>query len=421
MGTTPLHDALPSTGRAATRLPGRAPVRVVDLDLDDPAVLRAPGGPSADARDGCRGAPVLALVRLHGHPLGLVTVNAPDGGTAELRRELLAAAHRELRVPALSTATPAARPGRVGRARVPAGPVTISVVVTTHDRADPLRPCLDSLLRNGHPRYEVIVVDGTPAGGPARRPDRDRKHGRVRRPGAPADPAHAHRLGLAAARGGIVAFTDAGTLADPGWLAALAAAFAADGRIGAVTGLVLPAGPGALAATARAGSPGPDFAARTRTLADPPFPFAAAGVGAGVRGGVNLAFRTRLLRDLGGFAHGGDDLLAVLRVLAAGHALAHAPDALVWDLRGPAPAHALGRGTHLAAALAREPVLLSALFPALLSRLPGGLRYAARRVRTTPDPDAADRLGRVPLRRTGDPGAAGPGPAAGELHAEGRS
>ncbi|MER7772745.1 glycosyltransferase family 2 protein [Kitasatospora sp. NPDC096140] len=389
--------------RPAARDSLHTPVRVVDLDLDEPSGLRSPGGLGAAAPDGR----VLALVRLHGHPLGLVTATGAAGHSAALRRALVDAAHRELRVPSLSTATPAARPGRVGRARVPADPVTVSVIVATHNRADLLRSCLDSLLRNGYPRFEVIVVDNAPADDTAERLIRDRYRGRVRYLREPvAGLARAHNTGLAAARGEIAAFTDDDTLVDPGWIAALAQTFAEDRRIGCVTGLILPAelDTPAQAALECHGGFAKGFAARTWTLADGPadplFPFAAGRFGSG----ANMAFRTARLRALGGFdpatgtgtpARGGDDLLSFFRILVAGHAIAYAPDAIVWHRHrrtmDAVPAQAFGYGAgfgaYLAAALHHEPAML----PALLRRLPSGLRYAVRRARTRPDPGAVDR------------------------------
>ncbi|MEU9040152.1 MULTISPECIES: glycosyltransferase [unclassified Kitasatospora] len=395
--------------RPAARDSLRTPVRVVELDLDEPGELRSPGGLGAGDPAGR----VLALVRLHGHPLGLVTATGAAGESAALRRALVDAAHRELRVPALSTATPAARPGRVGRARVPAGPVTVSVVVATHNRVGLLRLCLDSLLRNGYPHFEVIVVDNAPADDAAERLIRDRYRGRVRYLREPvAGLARAHNTGLAAATGEITAFTDDDTLADPGWIEALAQTFAEDERIGCVTGLILPAEleTPAQVALEHQGCFAKGFAARTWTLADrhtdPLFPFAAGRFGSG----ANMAFRTARLRALGGFdpatgtgtpARGGDDLLAFFRILVAGQALAYAPDAIVWHRHrrtmDAVPAQAFGYGAgfgaYLTAALHHEPAML----PALLRRLPGGLRYAAHRARTRPDPGGA--AGRCPTWR----------------------
>ncbi|WP_280665564.1 MULTISPECIES: glycosyltransferase family A protein [unclassified Kitasatospora] len=111
---------------------------------------------------------MLALVRLHGHPLGLVRASGAPGDRAGLRRALVEAARRDLPLTLThcgtqATATPEALPCRVGSTRAPAGPLPVSVIVATHNRVGRLRQCLDSLLRNGYPRYEVIVVDNAPS------------------------------------------------------------------------------------------------------------------------------------------------------------------------------------------------------------------------------------------------------------------
>ena len=224
------------------------PVRIVELDLDEPSGLRPPGGPGTVDPDGR----VLALVRLHGHPLGLVNATGTPGDPVGLRRALVDAAHRELRVPARSdrtpagaatpaaatsatavsavsaTATPAAPPGRAGRARVPAGPPPVSVIVATHNREAMLRRCLDSLLRTGYPDLEVIVVDNAPAGDAAELL------------------ARAHNRGLAAAGGELVAFTDDDAAADPEWTARLLAAYRDLAVLGGVAAALLGYGAGRL-------------------------------------------------------------------------------------------------------------------------------------------------------------------------------
>ncbi|MFC5667124.1 glycosyltransferase [Kitasatospora misakiensis] len=391
--------------RPAARDSLYTPVRVVDLDLDEPSGLRSPGGSGAVDPVGR----VLALVRLHGHPLGLVTATGTAGDSAALRRALVDAAHRELRVPALSTATPAARPSRVGRARVPAGPVTVSVVVATHNRVGMLGQCLDSLLRNGYPRYEVIVVDNAPADAAAERLIRDRYAGRVRYLREPvAGLARAHNRGLAAAHGEVIAFVDDDTLIDPNWISSIVEVFRADDRVGCVTGLILPAEletPAQAALHAHAGFD-KGFATRSWSLRQPPpdhlFPFTAGAFGSG----ANMAFRTDVLRAFGGFdpligtgspARGGDDLLAFFQVIVNGHTLVYQPEAIVWHrhhrteeaLLRQAYGYGVGLGAYLVAAAVREPHML----PELLRRLPGGLRHAVRRARAEPDPGAAGRFG----------------------------
>ncbi|MER5866310.1 glycosyltransferase [Kitasatospora sp. NPDC002040] len=390
------------------------PVRVVELDLAEPGELRSPGGTGPAILDGR----VLALVRLHGHPLGLVTATGSADDPVGLRRALVDAAFREISITPhqLTTATAGAPPSRVGGARTPAGPPQISVVIATHNRPELLRQCLDSLLRTDSPQYEVLVVDNAPDGDDARNLIRARYADRVRYLREPvAGLARAHNLGLAAARGELIAFTDDDTLVDRNWLTALTAAFAADPRTGCVTGLILPAEleTAAQAALQRHGGYDKGFVPRRWSLDAPPgdplFPFTAGKFGSG----ANMAFRTRLLRALGGFdpatgagtpTHGGDDLLAFFRVVTSGHVLSYHPDAIVWH-RHRRTAEALpaqlygygaGLGAYLAAAVATEPRLL----PALLRRVPGGLRHAATqaRSRTTPAGRRSTGLAALELR-----------------------
>ncbi|MCG6496115.1 glycosyltransferase family 2 protein [Kitasatospora sp. A2-31] len=371
--------------RPAARDSLYTPVRVVDLDLDEPSGLRSPGGLGADDPAGR----VLALVRLHGHPLGLVTATGTAGDTATLRRALVDAAHRELPVPALSTATPAARPGRVGRARVPAGPLTVSVIVCTRDRAELLPSCLDSLVDIGSPAIEVILVDNAPRTDATERLVRSRYGDRVRYVREPLPGlSRARNRGLAAARGDVCAFTDDDAIADSRWVAALAEAFQSDDRIGCVTGLVLPAelDTEAQFVLEEYCGPGRGFAARSwslrEPLADPLVQFSTGRFGMG----ANMAFRTEVIRSLGGFdpatgtgtpSRGGEDLLSFQQVLTAGHTVAYQPDAIIWhrhrrtmealatQIRG----FGVGFGAYLAAAISHRPSLLAEL----LRRLPYGV------------------------------------------------
>ncbi|GAA2148379.1 hypothetical protein GCM10009760_40320 [Kitasatospora kazusensis] len=362
------------------------PVRVAELDLDEPSELRSPGGLGPANPDGG----VLALVRLHGHPLGLVKATGAPGDTAGLRRALVDAAYRELHVPALSTATPAARRSRVGRARVPAGAPLVSVVVCTRDRAGRLRQCLDSLLRTGYPRVEVIVVDSAPSDDTTEQLIRSQYRDRVRylREAAPGV-ARARNRGLAVARGEICAFADDDLIVDAGWVSALAEPFTADDRVACVTGLVLPAelDTEAQIALERYGAYSRGFAARSWSLRerpdDPLLRFSVGRFGSG----ANMAFRTGVLRGIGGFdpatgtgtpARGGEELLAFFRVLNGGHTVAYQPEAIVWhphprtaeDLTAHIFNFGVGFGAYLAAAVSHQPGLLAAL----LRRLPRGLR-----------------------------------------------
>ncbi|MFJ1751324.1 glycosyltransferase family 2 protein [Kitasatospora sp. NPDC088134] len=378
------------------RAPGRphAPVTVVELDLDDPGEVRSPGGRGPADPDGR----VSALVRLHGHPLGMVHATGTSGRPGALARALVAAAHRELPVPARSTAVPAAGHSRTERDRARAERPTVSVVVPTHNRPGTLRRCLDTLLRSPYPHYEVLVVDNAPADDRARRLIDDHYRDRVRYLCEPVTGlARARNRGLAAARGELTAFADDDLLVDAAWIDALADAFAEDPAIGCVTGLVLPAelDTPAQRALEQYGGYARGYRARTWSLAaddDPLLRFSVGRCGSG----ANMAFRTRLLRSLGGFdpatgagtpARGGEELLAFHRVLAAGAAIAYQPDAIVWhphprtddELAHQVYNFGVGFGAYLTAAVTHRPATLVPL----VRRLPRGLWQweAARRAR----------------------------------------
>ncbi|MET8222655.1 glycosyltransferase [Streptomyces sp. NPDC005301] len=379
----------------------RPPVPVVDIDLARPGEFRLPGDrgqvqPQGQAR---------ALVRMHGRPLGMVSAadtSGPDG----LWRALAGAAHVELagqlaRHRAEDRTGPddgateeqwrADRPQALDRTPV------ISVIVATRDRPEKLRRCLQTLLRSQYPEFEIIVVDNAPADGATEALVRRDFTGRVRYVHDPvAGLARAHNLGLAKARGSVVAFTDDDTLVDPGWLSALAETFARDTRIGCVTGLIVPAELETPAQNALElqGGFAKGYVARSWSLIDPPadplFPFTAGRFGSG----ANMAFRTDVLRALGGFdpatgagtpGRGGDDLLAFFEILTAGHTLTYQPSAIVWHchrrtrdaIAAQAFGYGAGLGAYLTGALLRNPRLL----PALLRRLPRGIRYAMTRSR----------------------------------------
>ena len=97
----------------------------------------------------------------------------------------------------------------------------ISVVVPTRNRAERLRALLASLAGQEGPSFEVIVVDNA---------SRDSTPAVVAQAGAahirlpqPLGPAVARNHGWQAATGELVVFTDDDVVAQPGWLAAIAA------------------------------------------------------------------------------------------------------------------------------------------------------------------------------------------------------
>jgi GT2 family glycosyltransferase len=265
-----------------------------------------------------------------------------------------------------------------------------SVVVATRDRSASLLRCLDSLLALDYPDYEVVVVDNAPATSATQRLIAARYPCEVRyvvegRPGLAA----AHNRGLAVAGGEIVAFTDDDVVADRRWVLELATAFGWAADIACVTGMISAAEletPAQIWSEARWGL-GKGSAPRVFRISDRRrlgalFPFAAGRFGSG----ANMAFRTDVLRELGGFdpalgagtpSRGGDDLAAFFAVIAAGYALAYAPEAIVrhWHRRDYASLRrqAYGYGAGLAAYLTKTVADDPRRFVGLAAGAPAGL------------------------------------------------
>ncbi|WP_399887420.1 glycosyltransferase [Streptomyces sp. BBFR51] len=385
------------TRREIAEFLGLGSVQVAELDLGGEDAGGADGAGDAVLRPGPGSPPVASgavflLVRRAGRPVGTLVGRVPEGADPT---RVLAGLARQLprgEPPESPTESPTAAPSAPPSVP-PSVPPSATVVVATRERAGPLARALDSLLAQDHPDFDVVVVDNAPLTGETR----DlvlRKYGeRVRYVCEPVPGlAVAHNRGLALARGEVAAFTDDDVVADPRWLTELTAPFTADPRLGCTTGLILPArlGTPAQVLLESHGGFAKGFTPRTYDPEHPPadeplFPFTAGRFGSG----ANMAFRTAVLRTVGGFdpatgagtrARGGDDLYGFVRVLAQGRRLRYTPSALVWhhhretwrDLETQAFGYGAGLTAYLTAVLVNRPALL----PALLVRLPGGLAHA---------------------------------------------
>ncbi|MFK4224288.1 glycosyltransferase [Streptomyces sp. NPDC019890] len=379
--------------------PRPAELQVTELDLDGPDGAVLSFGPALPGGPAVRGGDVYALVRLRGRPVATVVCRVPPGkqpadAVAATARAKLAG--REPTAPpgdnALGDDAPGPQEPR-DAGRLEGDLPRTSVVVATRERADQLARTLDSLFAQDHPDFEIVVVDNAPATS-ATQDLVERKYGKRVRYARESVPglAMAHNRGIAVADGAVIAFTDDDVVADPHWLTALTAPFAADPGLGCATGLILPARlrtPAQILLESHGGF-AKGFAAREYDPAHPPadeplFPFTAGSFGSG----ANMAFRATALRDIGGFdpatgtgtpARGGDDLYAFVSVLVAGHRLRYTPEALVWhhhretwqDLKNQAYGYGAGLTAYLTAVLARHPAML----PSLLRKLPRGLAHA---------------------------------------------
>lgn len=211
-----------------------------------------------------------------------------------------------------------------GQRRVSAdapGEPSVSVVVPVRDDRDGLRRCLAALGRQRlAPPFEIVVADD------GSRPEQDPAPVVAAARGArlvrePARGSYAARnAALGAARGTVVAFTDADAEPEPEWLARGIAALEADPCVGLVAGRI--------ASFVPDGAPLDAVALLERVSAFPQHEYAAAGYGAT----ANVLTRRAVLDGVGLFdaslPSGGDREWGA-RVRAAGWRVAYAPDAVV--------------------------------------------------------------------------------------------
>jgi len=198
----------------------------------------------------------------------------------------------------------------------------VSVVVCAYDAERTIRECLESLTRLRYPDLEVIVVndgsrDRTPA--IAREFPRFRLLEQENR-GLSA----ARNAGIEAARGEVVAFTDADCAVDPDWLVYLVRRLQ-DGGFAGVGGPNVPPPEDHWVPDAVARAPGGPTHVLLTDLVAEHVP------------GCNMAFWRRHLVEVGGFdpvyRTAGDDVDMCWRLQNEGHELGFAASALVWHRR----------------------------------------------------------------------------------------
>ena len=309
------------------------PIRVLDIDLAVP-----PDGMAIDMRDYSE---IHVVTRYHGQPLGDAWLrgfpNRPFGVTTELYEEIVRQVQWPLTLELLRELLHEGGRGSDAPTHV-APPVT--VVVPTRNRAPSLRRALRSLAALDYPsdQMDVVVVDNAPI-------DASTLHvvqefgGRFRyvtepRPGVE----WARNRGIAEAKTAIIAFTDDDVEVDQHWLTELVEQFD-DPYVAGVTGLIVPAQRETDAQNIfeELGGFGKGYERRYYSDAIQkiwPFP-----ANIGILGtGANLAFRTSIVRGLGGFdptlgsgslVGGGGDLDMLYRVIRAGHGIVYQPRALI--------------------------------------------------------------------------------------------
>lgn len=195
---------------------------------------------------------------------------------------------------------------------------SVSVVVCAYNAEDTMRECCEGLAALDYPDYEVIIVDDGST-------DDTRAIAEQYAFRVISTPnrglSNARNIGLAAARGAIVAYIDSDAYPDPRWLQYLAVPFA-HSEYGAVGGPNLtPENDAAVAQCVGRAPGGPTHVLITDSEAEH-IP------------GCNMAFRKHILEELGGFDPqfriAGDDVDVCWRLRDAGWILGFSPAAVVW-------------------------------------------------------------------------------------------
>ncbi len=332
---------------------GFEPIQLLEVDIAQP-LADLPGVDSRTDHAYRRGR---VLVRLHTRPLGLVDLRLAEGGVSarDLASQIWNALGQQINehlrqdnLPEISTLTASgiAEPGtprcRQAHQRLLANAPFVSIVIPTRDRPDRIAASLRLLLAQDYPEYEIIVVDNAPSTNATADLIKQSYGAKVRylreeRPGN----SWARNVGLAEARGEIIAFLDDDVIFDAHWLAELVMAFEIAADVACVTGMILPV---ELETPAQMwieqyGGFAKGFTRRIFDMGenrprDPLFPYTAGAFGSG----ANMAFRTPVLRSIGGFdpaigggsvAYGGEDLAAFFKVVRGGYKLVYEPAAIV--------------------------------------------------------------------------------------------
>jgi len=219
------------------------------------------------------------------------------------------------------------------------------VAVCTRNRPQVMRRCLQRLRDLQYPRLEILVVDNAPTDDSTQTLVREAalddarvRYVREERPGL----ACARNRAVLEARGQLLAFTDDDVSVDSLWVHGLVRGLRRRPDVACITGLVASASIESVAEAyfdARvswsAVQAPRTYDLRTGQSQDALFPYSPGIFGTG----ANLALRTDVIRELGGFdealgagtvTRGGEDLDIFIRVLREGYALVYEPSALVW-------------------------------------------------------------------------------------------
>jgi len=204
----------------------------------------------------------------------------------------------------------------------PAWTPKVSIVICAYNAERTMRQCLESLRRLDYPNYEVIIVDDGSHDATAQIAANFPEFRLIRQPNKGLSAAR--NVGLHAALGELIAYTDSDCVVDPHWLAFMVRAMAEGGLDGCGGPNYAPHEDGWIEGCVAASPGAPSHVLigdeRAEHLA-----------------GCNMLFRKAALEDAGGFdpqfTAAGDDVDICWRLMDAGYVLGYCPSAFVWHFR----------------------------------------------------------------------------------------
>lgn len=389
--------------------PAFEPAAMLHIEISQALPVETP----VDLETGREYRRVLALVRLHSRPLGVIELLADRDGISadQFARGIWDAlgpkinAHlRDDGLSEVSELSPAgllhagSPPCIEARASFLASVPFVSVVIPTHNRPQQVIALVHSILASDYPstHYEIIIVDNAPSSNATAQvieqyygDSSQVRYLREDRAGS----ANARNCGLVHARGEIVVFADDDELVDEHWLTEMVRGFDTSEDVVCVTGLVMPMESETPAQGWFEQFGGYCKEQCTRSLFNltdhraesPLYPYNLGAFGAG----GSMAFRRSVLLGIGGFdtalgpatpTLGGEDIDAMLRVILEGYSLLYEPAAIVrhppYREYAQLRRQIQGYGTGLTACLFKNVVTKPGLLPDFLGKLPRGLLFA---------------------------------------------
>ncbi len=198
----------------------------------------------------------------------------------------------------------------------------VSVVICAYDAERTMRPCMESLRKLDYPNFEVIVVDDGSRDRTAEIAMDFPEFRLIRQPNKGLSVAR--NVGLHAARGDIIAYTDSDCVVDPNWLTLLVRTMEEGGFDGCGGPNLSPHEEGRLEACCAASPGAPSHVLTAHDEAEH-------------LAGCNMAFTKAALTKVGGFdpqfTSAGDDVDMCWRLIDAGYRLGFSPAAFVWHFR----------------------------------------------------------------------------------------